>query len=249
MRYRIWAYRQGSRSAAALASALGGKVLKRAGSKFVVRKDDVIVNWGDPDPPPFVTENRQNLRNASNKLHFFRLMRDKGLSEIIPPFWENRDEIPGDSYPIVCRTVLAGHSGEGIVLADGVDNLVQAPLYVKYMKKQEEYRVHCSRDQIIAIQRKARRLDTPDADVNWRVRNHSNGFVFMRHDVNPHDNVTAAATACLGASGLDFGAVDVIWNEKSQRAYVLEINTAPGLEGQTVEDYARYFRAVQQNQG
>jgi D-alanine-D-alanine ligase-like ATP-grasp enzyme len=38
---------------------------------------------------------------------------------------------------------------------------------------------------------------------------------------------------------LDFGAVDVIWNEKQQRAYVLEVNTAPGLEGQTVDDYAR----------
>jgi glutathione synthase/RimK-type ligase-like ATP-grasp enzyme len=43
------------------------------------------------------------------------------------------------------------------------------------------------------------------------------------------------------ASGLDFGAVDVIWNERQQRAYVLEINSAPGLEGTTIDDYVRYF--------
>ena len=45
--------------------------------------------------------------------------------------------------------------------------------------------------------------------------------------------------------GLDFGAVDVIWNEHESKAYVLEINTAPGLEGSTVEDYKEFFnRAV-----
>ena len=243
MRYRIWSYRQGSRSAKALADALGGRVLKREGSRFHVRPQDVIVNWGDAEPPPFCTLNREGIRNASNKLLFFRRMREAGLGHIIPEFWENRNDIPADAYPVVCRTVLAGHSGEGIVIANSADELVNCSLYVKYVKKQEEYRVHCSRDQIIAIQRKARRLDTNDGDVNWQIRNHNNGFVFVRNDVNPSDNVTAAATAALGAVGLDFGAVDVIWNDKQQRAYVLEINTAPGLEGQTVQDYANYFRA------
>lgn len=242
MRYRVWPYRQGSRGALALAAALGGRVLKRTGSKFIFRPNDIVVNWGDPEPPPFVTANGAGLRSASNKLLFFRRLREV-QDDIIPQFWERREDIPDDAFPVVCRTVLAGHSGEGIVIADTREQLVACSLYVKYVKKQEEYRVHCSRDQIIAIQRKARRLDTPDDAVNWKVRNHSNGFVFVRENVNPHDSVTAAATAALAAVGLDFGAVDVIWNAKQERAYVLEINTAPGLEGQTVEDYARYFRA------
>jgi hypothetical protein len=242
MRYRVWPYRGGSRSASALAAALGGRVLKRAGSTFHVRAGDVIVNWGDTDPPPFVTLNRGNVRTASNKLLFFQRMRDAGLDDLIPPFWTDADQIPDDRFPIVCRTVLAGHSGEGIVIANTRGELVRAPLFVRYMPKKEEYRVHGSPTEVIAVQRKARRLDTPDADVNWRVRNHDNGFVFAREGfVTPRD-VVAAAQRCLGASGLDFGAVDVIWNEKSERAYVLEINTAPGLEGQTVEDYARFFR-------
>lgn len=242
MRYRIWPYRQGSRSARVLADALGGKVLRREGSRFVVRAEDVIVNWGDPEPPPFCTLNRNNIRTASNKLIFFQSLANAGLTEIIPTFWTREEDIPEDAFPVLCRTVLAGHSGDGIVLANDRPSLVRAPLYVKYVKKQEEYRVHCSRDQIIAIQRKARRLDTADADVNWQIRNHDNGFVFVRQDVNPPASVTASATAALGACGLDFGAVDVIWNEQRQRAYVLEINTAPGLEGQTVLDYANYIR-------
>lgn len=241
-RYRVWPYRQGSKSASALAQALGGRVLFREGSRFRVRGDDVVVNWGDINPPPFVTHNREGIRNASNKLLFFRRMHEAGLGNIIPEFWESADDVPDDAFPVVCRTVLAGHSGSGIVIAESRDELVPAPLYTKYIKKQDEYRVHCSRDQIIAIQRKARRFDTSDEDVNWRVRNHSNGFVFVRNEVDPPDAVTAASTECLGACGLDFGAVDVIWNEKQQRAVVLEINTAPGLSGTTIEDYANYFR-------
>ena len=41
--------------------------------------------------------------------------------------------------------------------------------------------------------------------------------------------------------GLYFGAVDMIWNAYKKQGYVLEINTAPGLEGQTVENYAEHF--------
>lgn len=242
MRYRIWPYRQGSTGASALAAALGGRVLKREGSRFIPRNTDIIVNWGDVAPPPFVTRNSQNVRLASNKLLFFRKMGEMGLDQIIPEFWEHPEDIPADAYPIVCRTNLAGHSGDGIVISASADTLARASLYVKYIKKQEEYRVHCSRDQIISIQKKARRRETPDDQVNWQVRNHSNGFVYVREGINPPDSVTAAATACLGACGLDFGAVDVIWNARQERAWVLEINTAPGLAGQTVQDYANFFR-------
>lgn len=241
IRYRVWAYNPGSRSAKALANALGGRVLKKTGSRFVFRKSDVVVNWGDVQPPGFCTVNRENIRVASNKLLFFRRMRELA-PDVIPEFWESRGDIPDEAFPIVCRTVLAGHSGAGIVISNTRDHLVDAPLYVRYVKKQEEYRVHCTRDQILAIQRKARRSDAPDEDVNWQVRNHANGFIFAREGFDTPDSVTAAATTALGAVGLDFGAVDVIWNEKQQRAFVLEINTAPGLEGQTVEDYARYFK-------
>ena len=41
---------------------------------------------------------------------------------------------------------------------------------------------------------------------------------------------------------VDFGAVDVVWNQQNGQAYVLEINTAPGLAGQTITSYANAFR-------
>lgn len=254
-RYRVLPYRQGSRSAAALAEALGGRVLRLQGSTFRSRPDDVIVNWGctAPEHPTYYYPvgarfncDQPRLRQVTNKLEFFRMMERTGNEEIIPPFYTRTQDIPDDAFPIVCRTQLAGHSGAGIVIANSRADLVPASLYVKYVKKQEEYRIHVGRRgeavQVISVQRKARRTDAHDDEVNWQVRNHNNGFVFIRGGVNPPDSVIEVSKRSLQASGLDFGAVDVIFNERQQRAYVLEINTAPGLEGQTVSDYATFFR-------
>ena len=139
-------------------------------------------------------------------------------ADIIPQFWTNANDIQDNDFPVVCRTVLAGHSGAGIVIAGSRDELVPAPLYTKYIKKQHEYRIHVGKlpngeTSIISIQRKARRegFENP----NWQVRNHNNGFVFVRGGVNPPQQVLDASTLALTATGLDFGAVDVIWNERT----------------------------------
>lgn len=246
-RYRVLPYRAGSRGATALARALGGQCLRLRGSRFAPVATDVIVNWGNTSLPQIGGRkfNWTDLRVASNKLTFFQRMSNRNLDDIIPPFWVRARDIPDDAFPIVCRTVLAGHSGAGIVIAENRAQLVNAPLYVKYIKKQEEYRIHVGRRVneavLISVQRKARSRAVPDAQVNWAVRNHSNGFVFVRGGVNPPDAVVDVARRALLATDLDFGAVDVIWNERQRRAYVLEINTAPGLEGQTVDDYANFF--------
>lgn len=255
MRYRVLPYRQGSKGAKSLAEALGGKVLKLKESKFKPKPSDLIINWGNTDVNcvhwgtayPHTIRNLPNqIRNASNKLFFFKSMVAQDKADIVPRFWENKNDIPDDAFPIVCRTELAGHSGAGIVIAESRDNLVHAPLYVEYVKKEDEYRVHVGRKAgasiIIAVQRKARRIDVPDEQVNWQVRNHCNGFVFVRQGVNPPTCVLERATDALECSGLDFGAVDVIYNVKKDKAYVLEINTAPGIEGSTVQDYVKFFK-------
>lgn len=256
MRYRVLPYRQGSRSAKALAEALGGKVLKLENSKFKPKESDVVINWGNAGVnhgsfPQFFEASFEFLnfstvvKRASNKLRFFEAMKDEDLT---PKFWTNKDDIPDEAYPIVCRTVLAGHSGAGIVIANNREELVDAPLYTQYVKKKDEYRIHVGRTsdgiEVISVQRKARRLDTPDEEVNWQVRNHSNGFVYVREGVTPPPSVIDAAKRTLEVIGLDFGAVDLGYNHHTGRATVYEVNTAPGLEGETVNDYANFFKGI-----
>jgi glutathione synthase/RimK-type ligase-like ATP-grasp enzyme len=190
------------------------------------------------------------ITKVTDKLEFFRHMSEADHT-LVPKFWTDAESIPDSAFPVVCRTVLNGHSGRGIVIAQTRDELVYAPLYVKYMKKQTEYRVHVGRQvgnpnliETIAIQRKARSRSVPQSQVNWEVRTHENGFVFARQNVTPPTRVTDAARKALELTGLDFGAVDVIDNENKGKAYVLEINSAPGMEGQTVDDYAKYFTSI-----
>lgn len=246
-RVRILPYRQGSRSARSLADSLNGRVLRLEGSRFRPRATDLIINWGNTNAynHPRVLNRPEEIRNASNKRTFFeRMARTDGMVDLIPRFWTDPAAIPDDAFPVVCRTVLAGHSGDGIVIADNRAGLVRAGLYVQYVKKQSEYRIHVGimpdqQAHIIAEQKKVRRADA--GEVDFRIRNHAGGFIFQRNGIEVPEVVRTAAINALRASGLDFGAVDVIFNARSGRAYVLEINTAPGLEGQTVTDYQTFF--------
>ena len=50
----------------------------------------------------------------------------------------------------------------------------------------------------------------------------------------------------INACQLDFGAIDMayVYNEHSgeHEAYVIEVNSAPGLEGTTLHNYVSYFQ-------
>lgn len=240
-RIRIYPYKQGSRSARALSDALGGRVLRLEGSTYRYRDGDLLIGWGASNTPFLAGYNTRGTEQASNKLAAFNIMHAAGVR--VPRFWTNREDVLNAEdvrYPIVCRTVLNGHSGRGIVLANTPDEIVPAPLYVEYIPKQDEYRVHVVGGAVVAVQRKARRVDVENP--NWQIRNHANGFNFVREGVVAPDDCVVQSIAAVDALGLDFGAVDVVWNERRQMAYVLEVNTAPGLEGTTVADYANAFR-------
>jgi glutathione synthase/RimK-type ligase-like ATP-grasp enzyme len=238
----IYPYKKGSKSVAALAGKTGAKRIKLEGSKFKPGPGKVVLNWGSSNMPDAYAQCRvinkpHDVRKASNKLEAFRLMN--GIARV--PFWSESPEV---GLPMVCRTKLTGHSGEGIVIANTLEDVVKAPLYVEYVKKTTEWRIHIFRGEVIFIQKKARRLDVPDDEVNWQVRNHKNGFIYANKDVNPPVDVIEQAGLAIGALGLDFGAVDVIWNEHYEKAYVLEVNTAPGLEGTTLDVYTDAVRKI-----
>lgn len=251
MAIKIYPYKQGSVSAKTLADKLEGRVLKLVGSKFKPRDRDVVINWGAsrvPDFGPARVLNR-DVTKAQCKLLSFKALSEAGVS--IPDFTEDRGIAEGWEGDIVCRTKLRGHSGDGIVLASNKDEIVDAPLYTKYIKKKDEYRVHVycrggpDDAQPFFVQRKARKLDVENPD--WKIRNLAGGFVFVETPLNevPQDVLDQAENAVI-ALGLDFGGVDVIWNDKEKKAYVLEINTACGLEDRTADRYSNEIRNLLQ---
>ena len=243
LRLRVYPYRRGSRSATAIARALGGKRIRFESSPYLGPRYTVI-NWGASECPyprdgERVLNPADKVTVAGNKLLTFRVLKAANVS--IPEFADHRDGVSwGGASATVVRHKLRGQGGDGIEIIEKEQQLPSAPLYVQYIKKQEEYRVHVVNDRSILVQRKARRLDGNET-TDWRIRNHSKGFVFVRHIESIPDAIQEEAKKSIKALGLDFCAVDIIWNDRNQKAYVLEVNCAPGLEGSTIADYKRGF--------
>lgn len=144
---------------------------------------------------------------------------------------------------VLARTILTGHSGAGIKFLEPAAKIV-APLYVQYKKKRHEYRVHFFKNkdgsyQVIDVTQKKKRKGTENLDT--KIRNHKNGWVYAREDIVEPQDLRQQALLTANAVGLDFGAVDLIWNEKENKSYVLEVNSAPGLTGTTLEQYCQAF--------
>jgi len=235
-----------SKGAKKLARALKGRVIHQVQPS--PGPGDVVINWGDSECRFQDPLNRpEAIRLISNKRLAFDVFSSAGVP--IPRYATNKRDVTWKGVTVV-RNKLTGHSGEGIEIHEDPSKLPDAPLYVEYVKKEQEYRIHVGKNNgtvvVIAEQRKARSNDVPKEQVNWAVRSHKNGFVYVRQGFTTPDCVLEAAAQALSASGLDFGAVDVIHNKKENKAYVLEINTAPGLEGQTIDDYAAFFRGFKQ---
>ena len=264
----IFPYKNGSEGAKALADALGVRQIKRENSRYKGRKDKLVINWGSSTSTEEVDKSSvlnppEAVALAADKLKWFNHIyewndehQDKHVS--IPEFTDDRHEVANIlGFPIVCRTVLNGHSGEGIVIANTPNELVPAPLYTEYYKKKSEWRIHVMAGDVVDIQRKVRNPEVPDDQINWQVRNHGNGFIFTRGTAEEcPDMVKTMAVRAVEATGLHFGAVDVIYNERYGQAIVLEINTAPGLTGTTLEGYkgrlsafGEYFAANVRNHG
>ena len=240
----IYGYKFASESSKTLSKALGARRIKHDSKTFIGRARKTVINWGCSKLPDEVMKcqilnHPDAVRRAANKLVTFSVLRQWDVS--IPPFTTNKEET-ANWTTIVERHVLNGNSGEGIVICEDGAELGDAPLYTKYIPKINEYRIHIFNGEVIDTQRKARVKDVADEDVNWKVRNMDNGFIFARNE--GHDMpqcVREEAVKAVKALGLHFGAVDVIYNERDAKAYVLEVNTAPGLAGTTLEKYVEAF--------
>lgn len=249
---RLYSWNLGN-SSKELSRSLGVLRIKHNGSRFIARPNDVIINWGSSTLPAALMRSQRVLNkpglvaSCTNKLSFFnKLVEGFPNGTVVPMYWTSKALAQAwlnekVSRRVVVRAILNGHSGRGITIVQSGQTLPDAPLYVAYIPKQEEYRVHVLLGQVIFVQRKARRHDVPDDRVNWQVRNLDGGFIYQNQGVNPPQCVLDVVLRAHPMTGLDFGAYDVVLTQ-SQQAYVLEVNTAPGLTGTTLTKYTEGFQ-------
>ena len=228
-----------------LSQSLGYRVkMVLPDGKFKPSRSDKVINWGFSTTPTWEWSLLNDLNHpsavqtAANKLSSFWAFKNYQLTT---PRWtvsqSEAQEWLNTGSKIVVRHTLTQHSGLGIELIESGE-LPYAPLYVEYKKKRAEYRVHVFKGEVIDTQQKKKRsaANRPDT-FNVFIRNHSNGWVYCRDNIESDIFRDALAILAVEAVGLDFGAVDIIYNEHERQNYVLEVNTAPGLEGETLNKY------------
>jgi hypothetical protein len=118
-----------------------------------------------------------------------------------------------------------------------------ADFFIEYIPIEEEYRVWVFRNRHKGTYQK--KMVRP-AEYKKIGRNFKNGFAFeLVQSENVPRGAVDLAVASLKALSLDFGAVDIL-KGLDGRYYFLEVNTAPGVEGekrQVIRGFADEFAA------
>ena len=149
-----------------------------------------------------------------------------------------------NNHIVFCRTLTRASEGRGIVVAETVDQLVDAPVYTKYTKKKREFRVHIFKDRIVQVVEKRKRTGW-SGSRDTRIRNSNNGYVFCRDVSNIPDGLYELALKASRVTNSDFKGVDIGYNELMDQLFVIEVNSAPGIEGSNVTDYVNTILSYQ----
>lgn len=251
----LYPYSPKSKSAKLLAAALPCKRIKTHNSRYQPNASDIIINWGASHfnlPSTFgvpVLNYPNSIRNCCNKLATFRFLNlnhvktcDHTTSKIQAQNWLD------EGYTVFGRDVVDGSGGIGIRIYQPNSNLLDHLFYTKYIVNRYEFRVHCfyhgQNNYRFWIQQKKKRNnwinDYGHLPNSKYIKNHDNGYVFVFNDMDLsptlHHKITTIACNGLIAMGIEFGAFDIV-TDYLDNAYILEVNTAPGIEGTTLQVY------------
>jgi glutathione synthase/RimK-type ligase-like ATP-grasp enzyme len=166
-----------------------------------------------------------------NKLKSYRKFR---AAKVNIPLYTSDAELAAQwieqGHAVVCRARLEGKDGEGIVVAKkGEHELEPSKLYCQFIPNKREFRAYVWQGEVFEVIEKKRK-DLKNYDKY--IRSSSRGWVHCKDPTNVPSGILPVAAAATKAIGLDFAGVDLITTDTE--AYVLEVNTAPGIYGTTV---------------
>jgi glutathione synthase/RimK-type ligase-like ATP-grasp enzyme len=165
-----------------------------------------------------------------------------------PTYTTSRAEAEEWKGRVVARQLDHGMGGAGIDVYESGALLAASPkrykFFVKYLKKEREFRFHIFLGKCIFVQEKLKKKGVENADKY--IRSHGRGWCFAFKHFNDKpvpDEGVGVATKAVAALGLDFGAVDMAWSDQSGFT-VLEVNSAPGIENTSLKAYVESINAL-----
>jgi hypothetical protein len=186
-----------------------------------------VVNYGHGGPSDLPTLNRR--AGTFNKLQELEMLREKGVATV--PFSRSPMDL---ATPMLGRSLHHTRGNDIIVYKVRPDRTSRRhDFYTQLVEKAHEYRVWSYRKTVIGCYEKV--LAYPSRlgrrGRSREVWNYRNGYAYIFRSPNElQESIKELARQAVDAVGLDFGAVDLL-TDRQGRGYVLEINSAPGVEG------------------
>lgn len=190
-------------------------------------------------------------RSALQKPNRVHLKYGQGVDKVSQYKWFVDNSIPALQYttsPVEAikllqegnvlfgRKLLNSSCGKGIVVMEKEEDHCFCPVYTVYKKKKREFRVHVFKDKVVAVTEKKRRKEF-DGTRDTKIRNLANGYVFVQSPGLLPDGLHDLALAAAKISPSDFRGVDIGYNEKANELFVIEVNSAPGIQGTNLSKY------------
>lgn len=147
-----------------------------------------------------------------------------------------------NGHTVFGRKYLNASCGKGIMVFETPDDVVPCPVYTLYKKKKREFRVHVFKDQVVSVVEKKRKKEF-DGERDTKIRNVANGYVFVQQNVDEPDGLRELAVQAAKVSYSDFRGVDIGYNKLKDELFVIEVNSAPGIQGNNIN---RYLEAMVQ---
>lgn len=247
-RIYFWAYNNGSGSVNQLCERLDARAIKHARSNYRPRPTDLRIGWGFARPIGLPILNRaESVALAISKRRTFQTLTEAGVPTVV---WTNQQEVANEWNSrgrILGRDKDHGSQGEGITVYNKGSQVGRHAFYCKYFRKRREFRLHVWQGRVIFVQEKLRKEGfKEDTKYDAYVRSHHRGWIFAFNHLGANpcpQGIAEVAVAAVRALRLDFGAVDIGWNEK-EGPCVFEINTAPGIEESSLDAYVEAIRAT-----
>jgi len=191
--------------------------------------------------------NNLNIRRVINKLPAIKLASNKQACRKLilsnglrAPMLYYYDDIMQENitFPIIARPIYHfGGRGFHIIhnKVEAVDAIRQGMYLQAIVQKKEEFRMFIINNRIIESSIKRPTSESCRDNMVWNHESGWNFFYIPNDDIAEH--LRSEARMAISACGLDFGAVDVCV-DKEDKAWIFEINTAPGLIDRKAEKFA-----------
>lgn len=224
-----------------------GGTIEKVDRVTEILEEENVINWGNhilgKADYYFKLNVPTAIALASNKAQSRKHLQDAGIQIPKTYLLDNYVIFPVMNYPIIARPPKH-FGGQNFHLIDNERDFTQFVrtidlgwYFSEIFEKTHEYRVHVAHGRVLFISEKP--LVAGEIRANHLVNQEDWRALHWKEF---HPGICQESIRAVEALGLDYGAVDIMYNSSNNTWAVCEVNTSPSVTSEySSEKYAQYF--------